>query len=278
MRRLSLPALARAYARDGFVAVDGLLDADEIEDLKAEAFDIATGRRGPIEGAAPQGERTPDEVNAAVLAIHFPHKVSARMRAAMHHRRVVEVLTRLIGPDVKTMQSILFVKAAGQPGQAWHQDETYIPTRDRSLCGVWIALDDATVENGCLWFHPGSHKPGVLWPLRPHEDPRFDGSEQAQDHPFDPEGGVAVEVKAGAAVFFNGYVLHRSLPNRAAGGFRRAVVTHYMSAQSLLPWQFGAQGARSDYRDIELVAGADPYAWKGIRDESRPFVRQSDRA
>src|SRR5581483_5763803 len=73
-----------------------------------------TGRRGPIDGSAPQGARTPEEVNAAVLAIHFPNKVSPRMRAAMRHRRVVEILTRLIGPDVKTMQSILFVKGAGQ--------------------------------------------------------------------------------------------------------------------------------------------------------------------
>jgi ectoine hydroxylase-related dioxygenase (phytanoyl-CoA dioxygenase family) len=272
-----LARLAAAYARDGFVAVEGLLAAEEVEALKAEAFDIATGRRGRIAGAAPQGERTPDEVAAGVLAIHFPHKVSPSMRAVMRHPRIVEVLTRLIGPDVKAMQSILFVKAAGQPGQAWHQDETYIPTRDRSLCGVWIALDNATVENGCLWFQPGSHRSGVLWPMRPHDDARFDASEQAYGHPYDADGGVAAEVKAGAAVFFNGHVLHRSLPNRAAAGYRRALVTHYMSARSLLPWSLGAPPVpREDYRDIELVAGEDPYAWKGVCDESRPFVRPPD--
>lgn len=48
------------------------------------------------------------------------------------------------------MQTMLFVKPPGFPGQAWHQDENFIPTRDRSLCGGWIALDDATIENGCL--------------------------------------------------------------------------------------------------------------------------------
>ncbi|HEV8556570.1 MAG TPA: phytanoyl-CoA dioxygenase family protein [Actinophytocola sp.] len=42
------------------------------------------------------------------------------------------------------MQSMLFIKSAGKPGQAWHQDEAHIPTRDRSLTAVWIALDDAT--------------------------------------------------------------------------------------------------------------------------------------
>ena len=57
--------------------------------------------------------------------------------------------------EIKSMQSMLFIKPAGKPGQAWHQDEYYIPTRDASLTGVWIALDDATIENGCLWVRPG---------------------------------------------------------------------------------------------------------------------------
>ena len=277
MKQAWLRGLAASYARDGFVAVESVLSPDEVEELKAEAFDIATGRRGRILGARPQGGRTPEEVNADVLAIHFPHKVSERMRAAIRQPRVVEILTGLIGPNVKAMQTMLFVKASGKPGQAWHQDETYIPTRDRSLCGVWIALDDATVENGCLWFQPGSHKPGVLWPMQAHGDQRFDASDEAFDHPYDREGGVPVELAAGGVAFFNGYVLHRSLPNRASTGFRRALVTHYMSAESLLPWSVGFPAVRrSDYRDIEMVAGQDPYSWKGVRDESLPFVRSSD--
>jgi ectoine hydroxylase-related dioxygenase (phytanoyl-CoA dioxygenase family) len=48
-----------------------------------------------------------------------------------------------------------------------HQDEYYIPTRDRSLCASWIALDDATIDNGCLWVIPGSHRQGVIWPMKP---------------------------------------------------------------------------------------------------------------
>ena len=62
---------------------------------------------------------------------------------------------------------MLFIKSEGKPGQAWHQDEFFIPTRDRSLTAVWIALDDATVENGCLWVLPGSHRPRHYLP-----DPR----------------------------------------------------------------------------------------------------------
>ena len=46
------------------------------------------------------------------------------------------------------------------------QDEFFIPTRDASLCAAWIALDDATIPNGCLWAIPGSHKPKVIYPMR----------------------------------------------------------------------------------------------------------------
>lgn len=174
------------------------------------------------------------------------------------------------------MQSMLFVKASGKPGQAWHQDEDYIPTRDRSLTGCWLAMDDATVENGCLWVIPGSHRPGVLWPMRFHHDRRFDCSWESFDTPYGDDPGVPVEVKAGTVVVFNGYLLHRSLPNVAPKGYRRALVTHYMSAQSLLPWLWPEKPtgmALHDHRDIELVCGVDPYAWKGTESVMLPHVR-----
>ena len=87
---------------------------------------------------------------------------------------------------------------------------------------------------------------------------------------------VAVEVPAGAAVIFNGYLLHRSLPNTGRHGFRRALVNHYMSAESLLPWQSVPEGVhvgKHDYRDVVLVSGRDPYAYKGYADRGVPGVR-----
>lgn len=75
---------------------------------------------------------------------------------------------------------------------------------------------------------------------------------------------------------FDGYLLHRSLPNTGRHGMRRALVNHYMSAESLLPWFRPAEGESMgtvDHRDVLLVAGADPYPFKGTADLMRPHIR-----
>ncbi|WP_083283266.1 phytanoyl-CoA dioxygenase family protein [Humibacillus sp. DSM 29435] len=217
-----------------------------------------------------------EQVLRRYLCIHYPHKVSPVAKGALTAPRIVEALTSVIGPNVKAMQSMLFIKSEGRPGQAWHQDECFIPTRDRSLTAVWIALDDATVENGCLWVLPGSHQRGVIYPARPQQDPRFDCTTEAYDFPYRDDDAVPVQVPAGTAVVFNGYLLHRSLSNSGGRGYRRALANHYMSAESLLPWRLPADGeqmAVADYRDIVIVAGVDPYAYKGIADIARPHSR-----
>jgi ectoine hydroxylase-related dioxygenase (phytanoyl-CoA dioxygenase family) len=268
------------YQRDGYLVCRDLVDPATVAALREEAVAIACGRRGAIAGTVQAGraQRRDDESALKdVLAIHFPHKVSAPMRAMLRHAPIVAVLREIVGEDVKCMQSMLFVKNAGKPGQAWHQDETFIPTPDASLTGVWIALDDATVANGCLWVQPGSHRERRLWPSRPCSDPRFDGAPESfgwECARWPREGGVAAEVTAGSVVFFNGYTLHRSLDNRRPGGFRRALVNHVMSARAELPWAFGgSRFAPHDYRDIEMVCGHDAHAGRGLEDLARPYLR-----
>jgi ectoine hydroxylase-related dioxygenase (phytanoyl-CoA dioxygenase family) len=270
--------LAERYRRDGFVKVDGLLAREEVEEIIEETARICAGRRGPIQGVEPipEGEPAGDQVVKRYLAIHFPHKISPIILKYVAHPRIAGILTRVIGPNVKCMQSMLFMKNAGKPGQAWHQDEYYIPTRDRSLCGAWIAVDRAVVENGCLWVIPGSHRSGVIWPMRPHENfEEFDSGDMCYGWPHDEaKEAVPVEVDAGGVVFFNGYLLHCSHRNRAPSGFRRALVNHCMSAESYLPWSWdGRLELKEDMRDILMVAGTDPYAHKGIEKLTYPFLR-----
>ena len=154
--------LVSRYHRDGYVVLPDALSAAEVRALREEAVRICRGELGAVDGVQRAGADEPDElVVRRYLCIHFPHKLSERMRGALAHPVVVDALQQLIGPNVKAMQSMLFIKSEGRPGQAWHQDELFIPTRDRSLTAAWIALDDATVENGCLWVLPGSQRRGV---------------------------------------------------------------------------------------------------------------------
>lgn len=273
-----LVKLQRFYAENGFFVLEGAYSAAEVAKLNAEAVSICRGERGPLGGAAQiDAHAGDDEVLRRYLCIHFPHKQSAVMRDALFHPPLLRALTAAVGPNLKCMQSMLFIKPSGQPGQAWHQDEDYIPTRDRSLVGAWIALDRATVENGCLWVIPGSHRSGILWDQHWHGDRQFDCAEESRGFPFTGADAVAVEVEAGSIVCFNGYTLHRSLPNRAAAGtYRRALVNHYMSCESFLPWrrpETNVPMAKVDCRDVVVVAGTDPYAHRGYTDETKTFLR-----
>ncbi len=259
------------FVENGYIVVEDLITPAELEELKSDTAFIARGGY-PCQSLKPLPATLSDaEVLRSILCIHQPHFISPVMDRYVRHPKISGVLSQVVAAhlphwdgSVKCMQSMLFVKPPEFQGQAWHQDEIYIPTRDRSLCGAWIAVDDATVENGCLFIIPGSHRTGYLYPQRPHNNPdEFDFAPES--YGFDESVEAPVEVKAGTVVFFNGYLLHRSRRNRGAG-YRRVLVNHYMNAWSLLPWSLaeGERVATADRRRIIPVAGVDPYAWKGI--------------
>lgn len=271
-------AQVRAFVDNGFHVAPGLVTLAEVEELRRDTVHIARGGY-PCDAIKPLPADASDvDALRMILCIHQPHYISPVMRRYVAHPRISGVLAQITAAhlpywdgSVKCMQSMLFVKPPKFQGQAWHQDEVYIPTRDRSLIGAWIALDDATVENGCLYVIPGSHRNGYMYPQRAHGNPdEFDFSPES--YGFDESAEAPVEVEAGTVVFFNGYLLHRSRRNRS-GIYRRALVNHYCNAWSLLPWSLreGEAVARADRRCIVPVAGIDPYAWKGT-DEPAPNV------
>ena len=95
-----------------------------------------------------------------------------------------------------------------------HQDSTYIYTEPESCVGFWFALEDATVENGCMQFIPGGHKS----PLKRRNYRRPDGrlvTETLDDTPWPVENLVPVEAEAGTLVVFDGRASHLSAANRS---------------------------------------------------------------
>jgi len=262
------------YHDNGYLIVPDLVSPENIAALKKETVDIFRGNRGKIDGLLDVNNETDEEVLKKYVAIHFPHKISPLIKKFLSHKNITKVLSKIVSPNVKCMQSMLFVKAPGKAGQAWHQDEYYIPTRDKSLVGAWIAVDDATVENGCLWLIPGSNKPGYMRKRVDNTSDEYADEDTIDVSDYKTNEIIPVEVKSGTVVFFNGYTLHSSLRNKTTDCFRTALVNHYMSAESMLPWdQDGKLPPTEDLRDIVMVTGKDPYDYKGTVDLNKPYLR-----
>ena len=263
------------YRRDGYLVRD-VLTIDEVEALRAEIAAVCRGERGEVDGLKPLPADTPDEeAFGSILNINHPHKISSFIAGRMAHPRIVETLRRIIGPNVKCINCVTFNRHPRDLGMSWHQDEYYIPTRDRSLAQVWIALEDTTREKACLRVIPGSHTPGILWPTRENTDPdHFNrGVDETYGFPYTDDDAVYLEIAAGSAVFFNGYLLHGSAPYQAKTGSRRAIAFGYMSAESWFPWDWnGLLEKTHDNRDITMVCGTDPYAHKGTQDLVHAWV------
>ncbi|HVF09418.1 MAG TPA: phytanoyl-CoA dioxygenase family protein, partial [Abditibacteriaceae bacterium] len=206
---------------NGFVIVPDVINREEINEVVADMIKLLRGGYD-CPSLQPLPESLSDEaVMNSFLGLLQPHYVSPVISRYVKHPLICGMLSQLVAAhlpfwdgSVKCMQSMVFTKPPDYPGQAWHQDELYIPTRDHSLTGAWVALDDATVENGCLYVIPQSHRMGYLYPQYPHERPgEWDFAPQS--YGFDDSGAIPVEVKAGDVIFFNGYVLHCSFKNRS---------------------------------------------------------------
>ncbi|WP_139958302.1 phytanoyl-CoA dioxygenase family protein [Flavicella sediminum] len=269
------PANLAFYKKNGYLIAPQLFSNDFIQELKEETNAIFSGKRGKVEGVINlEPNLSEKEILSRYAAIHFPHKISPIMKQGASDTKIANLLSKLVSPNVKCLQTMLFVKGPGKKGQAWHQDEFFIPTRDRSLTGVWMALENADIENGCLWVIPGSHKDGIIKERIANTNDQFADLETLDTKPYTEKDFQPVPVKSGDVIIFDGYLLHMSLGNMSKDRFRRALVGHYCSAESMLPWdQDGRQSPTQDFRDIFMVSGVDPYAYKGVEDLSKPFVR-----
>jgi phytanoyl-CoA hydroxylase len=258
------------FRRDGFLIVRGLVPAHEIAELKQHTEDLMQGRLPEQQAAksqhlpssgkavvvndfgAPPEHLTPEEKANFFLRIHMLHRKLALHERYLLHPRVLDVVEVLIGPDLMAMQTMLFLKPAGSQGQGWHQDSFYIPTHPDTLCGAWIAIDDADEQNGAMWFAKGSGAEPV-YPPCPEVGYGF-GDKLVKDIQYvkgvsdtndannmltrvaDKYDQVLGSVKAGDVVFFNGHVLHRSKQNWSKDRFRRSFVSHYANARSFTQW------------------------------------------
>ena len=146
---------------------------------------------------------------------HAMHDLDPVFESFSHSPALAQIAARIGIRAPGIIQSMYIFKPPRIGGTvAWHQDSTYIYTDPESCVGFWFALEDATVENGCLYFIPGAHKEPLKQRHRRLSDSTLT-TEIIDDSPWADDRKVAAEARAGTLVVFDGRAPHYSGPNRS---------------------------------------------------------------
>ncbi|MCC6729344.1 MAG: phytanoyl-CoA dioxygenase family protein [Chthonomonadales bacterium] len=239
-----------AFWRDGFLPMHGVLTRDELGRLRERTDQIVHGNVGfppqfiqvePELAGRPETEQLDPALRVRKMWELTRHDPVFAEYA--RHPFIVEVVRDLLGPDLKLFADQMLLKPAFHgSAKPYHQDSPYWPIEPMELVTCWMALDDATLENGCMRFLPGTHRLGPL----PHHHLNTshlvpEGWEEMSARPDE----VALELKAGSCSFHHSLVLHETSPNRSAHP-RRAITTAYMRSTS----RYAGKGEQPDYLHI----------------------------
>ena len=143
--------------------------------------------------------------------------------------RINQCLTGLLDREPLAVQTMHYFKPPKARGQALHQDNYYLRVQPGTCMAAWMALDRCDEVNGCLRVVPGSH----TWPILCTEKANTKKSFTDVIVPI-PEGTevASVIMQPGDVLFFNGSLVHGSLPNRSRTRFRRSLIGHYIEGDS----------------------------------------------
>ena len=133
----------------------------------------------------------------------------------------------ILGPDLDCFLSQFIFKNPGAMGQPWHQDSYYFPFDRQPQVGAWLAVTEATLENGCLHVLPGSHREPIHTHIPDRRPDANYGYVEIVDH--DMSASVPVLMEPGDLLLFHSFLMHRSTDN-VSSGIRAAMVYHYAQA------------------------------------------------
>jgi ectoine hydroxylase-related dioxygenase (phytanoyl-CoA dioxygenase family) len=221
------------FLNDGYLVVEELISEQEVQvylDLynKFVSREIDAGaHRHDLGSNEPQ--KLPSDEN--VCQIMWPSDY-VRIGHGPLHQRSKAISKFILGDDIEFDFDMLIYKAPHTNTDVpWHQDEGYWPDMpDKRAISCWVALDNATVENGCMWFVPGSHK----LPLHKH-DSAAPGSHVLVAKEVNSSLGVAAPLKPGGCTFHSGKTLHFTRGN-STDTKRRAYIVNHRPA-SMVEWE-----------------------------------------
>jgi ectoine hydroxylase-related dioxygenase (phytanoyl-CoA dioxygenase family) len=208
-----------AWERDGFLVIENLIEEEEIPRIIDEVEDVLAEVRGEERAAGkPAGQSLASGVYVGLSVKR------ALFRQIARDARLLNSLEGLIGPQIGFLSDKVVLKDREVDYESpWHQDWAYWGGSHK--ISVWVALDEATPENGCLQILPGSHRAAVEHD-QVHGVPGFGNRLDPSARGVDMSRAVTVPARPGAAIFFHDLTLHASLPNRS-GNERRALIITY---------------------------------------------------
>lgn len=215
------PTQKAAFDRDGYVVVPDVVDPATLEELVAE-IDALEAADDALLAQLPDGRIDIAESGAITFTLH-PAIRSTAARAFAAHPTLVGLTRDLLGPDVNLYwDQAVYKKTEKRRRFPWHQDTGYTFVEPQHYLTCWVALTDATAENGCPRVLPGAHRGGTL--LHHWVDPL--GWECL---PGEPAEAVTAEVPAGGALVFSSLTPHTTGPN-TTDAVRKAYIVQYAPA------------------------------------------------
>jgi ectoine hydroxylase-related dioxygenase (phytanoyl-CoA dioxygenase family) len=202
-----------AFYRDqGYVVVDDVIGPELLARMQRVIDELTNKARGvTTHNDVYDLEPTHTPANPRVRRIKKPHLVDAVFQEALKSPVLVDVLRKLIGPDVRLHGSKLNVKAPryGSPVE-WHQDWAFYPHTNDDILAIGVMLDDVAPENGPMLVLPGTHK-GPTYDH--HAEGRFCGAVDPTACDLDFSKAVACTGRAGSASFHHVRLVHGSAQN-----------------------------------------------------------------
>jgi phytanoyl-CoA hydroxylase len=188
-------------------------------------------------------------------------------------QRIAASLTELMGREPYAVQTMLYFKPPRARGQALHQDQYYLRVQPGTCIAAWLALDYCDEENGCLQIVPGSQN----WPLLCTV--KADTTQSFTDVTAPIPRGTEVLpmiMEPGDVLFFNGQLVHGSLPNRSNDRFRRSLIGHYIAGEARLVAKYYHPALRMDGSVIDLgtnEGGGACGIW--VDEEGKPVIEMA---
>jgi phytanoyl-CoA hydroxylase len=235
------------FKEKGYFVARGLFPRNEVQTLADHYMTLREG--GTYPGDFAGIDLTSDDPLKRYPRMIHMHRWDRASLDWLIDPRIGSHLTALMGREPYAVQTMLYFKPPKARGQALHQDQYYLRVQPGTCIAAWLALDACDEDNGCLQIVPGSHE----WPLLCTV--KADTTQSFTDVTVPVPPGIPILpmiMEPGDVLFFNGQVVHGSLPNRSQNRFRRSLIGHYIGGEASEVAKFYHPALRMDGAAIEL--------------------------